>query len=121
MLGKRGLGDLAGNLTKLGVFVVGLIVVIGGIATAADNAQIMIDNFKSSPVPLTVTVGSTVTWLNRRAWRIPTIRQLMTVLAPPASRRRGGAQQRATRHRSLRRRQDSGDRQPSAVAGHHPP
>ena len=65
MLGKRGLGDLARNQTKLGVLVVGLTVVIGGIAASADDARVMIDNFKSSPVPLTGTVGSTVTWLNR--------------------------------------------------------
>jgi plastocyanin len=65
MLGKRGPGDFARNLTLLGVFVLGLIVVIGGIAAAADDARVMIDNFKFAPVPLTVTVGSTVTWLNR--------------------------------------------------------
>jgi plastocyanin len=35
-------------------------VVIGGIAAGADDARVMIDNFKFSPVPLTVTAGSTV-------------------------------------------------------------
>jgi plastocyanin len=65
MLGKRRPGDFARNRMLLGVLVVGLIVVIGGIAAAADDARVMIDNFKFSPVPLTVTVGSTVTWLNR--------------------------------------------------------
>jgi len=43
----------------------GLVVVIGRAATAADDAKIMIDNFKFSPTPLTVSVGTTVTWLNR--------------------------------------------------------
>ena len=42
----------------------GLIVVIGGIAAASDTG-IMIENFRFSPAPLTVAVGSTVTWLNR--------------------------------------------------------
>jgi len=65
MLGKRRPGDFARNRTLLGVLVVGLIVVIGGIAAADDDPRVMIDNFKFSPVPLTVTVGSTVTWLNR--------------------------------------------------------
>jgi plastocyanin len=65
MLWKRGPSDFARNRMLLGVLVVGLIVVIGGIAAATDDARVMIDNFKFSPVPLTVTVGSTVTWLNR--------------------------------------------------------
>ena len=47
------------------ILAVGLAVVIGGIAGAADDAKIMIDNFKFSPIPLTVAVGSTITWVNR--------------------------------------------------------
>jgi plastocyanin len=36
-----------------------------GTAAGADAApQVMIDNFVYSPVPLTVKVGSTVTWIN---------------------------------------------------------
>ena len=65
MLGKRGPGDFARGPVLRGVLAAGLIVVIGGIAAAADDARVMIDNFRFSPIPLAVAVGSTVTWLNR--------------------------------------------------------
>ena len=62
---KKGPGGFARSRAFRGVLAAGLIVAIGGIAAAADEARVMIDNFKFSPIPLTVTVGSTVTWLNR--------------------------------------------------------
>ena len=65
MLGRRGPGDFARGLVLRGVLAAGLIVVIGGIAAAADDARVMIDNFRFSPIPLTVKAGSTITWLNR--------------------------------------------------------
>ena len=34
------------------------------VATADASSQVMIDNFVYSPVPLTVKVGTTVTWIN---------------------------------------------------------
>ena len=38
---------------------------LAGIAAGTDAApQVMIDNFVYSPVPLTVKVGTTVTWIN---------------------------------------------------------
>ena len=65
MLGKNGPGDFARSRAVRGALAAGLIVVIGGIATAAEDARVMIDNFKFSPIPLTVKAGSTITWLNR--------------------------------------------------------
>jgi len=38
---------------------------IGGLAFAGDAAQVTIDNFTFSPTPLSVAVGTTVTWINR--------------------------------------------------------
>jgi plastocyanin len=48
-----------------GILAVGLVALIGGIAFAADDAQVVIDNFKFAPTPVTVASGSTITWVNR--------------------------------------------------------
>jgi len=48
----------------LGAGVAVLISTRARMAAAAD-AQVVIDNFTFSPTPLTVKVGTTVTWLNR--------------------------------------------------------
>jgi plastocyanin len=42
----------------------GIVVVIGSRTASAADAQIVIDNFTFSPTPLTVKVGTTVTWVN---------------------------------------------------------
>ena len=42
----------------------GIVVAIGSRMAAAADAQIVIDNFTFSPTPLTVKVGTTVTWVN---------------------------------------------------------
>jgi plastocyanin len=57
-------GNPARRHLMRGALGAGLIVVIGRTAAAAD-ANIMIGNFKFSPTPLTVSPGTTVTWLNR--------------------------------------------------------
>jgi amicyanin len=48
-----------------GILAAGLVAAIGGAAVAAEDAQIMIDNFKFSPIPMAVAAGSTITWVNR--------------------------------------------------------
>jgi len=40
-----------------------LVVILGRVARAAE-AEIVIDNFTFAPTPLTVKVGTTVTWVN---------------------------------------------------------
>ena len=40
-------------------------VLIGGIAVAAEDAKIMIDNSGFSPEPIAVAAGSTTAWVNR--------------------------------------------------------
>jgi len=62
---KQGSGDFARRPGLRGMLAAGLIVVIGGVAAYAGDAGVTIDNFRFSPIPLTVAVGSTVTWLNR--------------------------------------------------------
>jgi amicyanin len=62
---KDRMTGFARSRSARGMLVVGLFVVIGGIAAAADDAKVMIDNFKFSPIPLTVAAGSTITWVNR--------------------------------------------------------
>jgi plastocyanin len=42
----------------------GIVVVIGSRTASAADVQIVIDNFTFSPTPLTVKVGTTVTWVN---------------------------------------------------------
>lgn len=65
MYWKKRPGDFARGPALRGALAAGVIVVIGGIATAAEDARVMIDNFRFAPIPLTVAVGSAVTWLNR--------------------------------------------------------
>jgi amicyanin len=66
MYWKDRMAGFARNRSARGMLVVGLFGMIGGIAAAAaDDAKIMIDNFKFSPIPLTVAAGSTITWVNR--------------------------------------------------------
>jgi plastocyanin len=65
MYWKDRLVGFAGDRTLRGVLAVGLVVVAGGVASAANDARIMIDNFKFAPIPLTVAVGSTITLINR--------------------------------------------------------
>jgi len=48
-----------------GMLVIGVAVLLGGIAIAAEDAKIMIDNFKFASEPMTVAAGSTITWVNR--------------------------------------------------------
>jgi amicyanin len=50
---------------RRGMLAAGLVVVVGGIAAAADDARVMIDNFKFTPIPMSVAAGSTITWVNR--------------------------------------------------------
>jgi len=42
----------------------GIVVVISSRFAAAAEPQIVIDNFKFAPTPLSVKVGTTVTWVN---------------------------------------------------------
>jgi amicyanin len=59
-------GFVRGGRALFALLAAGLVAAIGGIAAAASGgAEIMIDNFRFSPIPQTVTTGSTVTWLNR--------------------------------------------------------
>lgn len=48
-----------------GMLVIGAAALLGGIAIAAEDANVMIDNFKFAPEPMTVAAGSTITWVNR--------------------------------------------------------
>ena len=45
---------------------VGIVIAIGGraVASTGADAEIIVDNFTFSPVPLMVKVGTTVTWVN---------------------------------------------------------
>ena len=43
---------------------VGIVVAIGSRTATAADAEIIVDNFTFSPVPLMVKVGATVTWVN---------------------------------------------------------
>jgi plastocyanin len=64
----RKIGD-AGSVTRRTVLAhvlgAGGALAIGRLAFAADAAQVTIDNFTFSPTPLSVAVGTTVTWTNR--------------------------------------------------------
>jgi plastocyanin len=40
-------------------------IAIGRFAFASDAAEVRIDNFTFSPTPLSVAIGTTVTWINR--------------------------------------------------------
>ena len=42
----------------------GVVVVIGGHPAEATDAQVVVDNFSFAPTPLSVKVGTTVTWVN---------------------------------------------------------
>ena len=59
-------GGIARRLLLRRAFGAGVVVLIGGRAgcMAAAEAEVIIDNFTFSPTPLTVKVGSTVTWFN---------------------------------------------------------
>ena len=41
-----------------------VVVVIGGHPAEATDAQVVVDNFSFAPTPLSVKVGTTVTWVN---------------------------------------------------------
>ena len=57
-------GGIARRLLLRRALGAGIVVVIGSRTAAAADAQIVIDNFTFSPTPLTVKVGTTVTWVN---------------------------------------------------------
>ena len=48
-----------------GMVFIGVAVLIGGIAVAAEEAKNMIDNSGFSPEPIAVAAGSTIAWVNR--------------------------------------------------------
>jgi amicyanin len=48
-----------------GMLVIGAATLLGGIAIAAEDAKVMIDNFKFAPEQMTVAAGATITWVNR--------------------------------------------------------
>jgi amicyanin len=43
---------------------VGIVVMIGSRSAAAADAEVVVDNFSFAPTPLSVKVGTTVTWVN---------------------------------------------------------
>ena len=57
-------GGIARRLLLRRVFGAGIVAVIASRTAEAADAQIVIDNFTFSPTPLTVTAGTTVTWVN---------------------------------------------------------
>jgi plastocyanin len=59
-------GGIARRLLLRRVFSAGVVVLISSRArrAAAADAEVVIDNFTFSPTPLTVKIGTTVTWLN---------------------------------------------------------
>jgi plastocyanin len=57
-------GGLARRLLLRRALGVGIVVVIGARSARAADAQVVIDNFTFSPTPLTVKVGTPVTWVN---------------------------------------------------------
>ncbi len=63
MDGTLGPGGLARRLLLRRALGVGIVMAIGGRAEAVD-AEIIVDNFTFSPVPLMVKTGATVMWVN---------------------------------------------------------
>ena len=57
-------GGIARRLLLRRALGAGIVVAIGSRAAAAADAEIIVDNFTFSPVPLTVKAGTTVTWVN---------------------------------------------------------
>jgi plastocyanin len=59
-------GSIARRLLLRRVLGAGVVVVIAGRTLAAppEGAQVVIDNFTFSPTPLTVKVGTKITWAN---------------------------------------------------------
>jgi amicyanin len=49
----------------IGSAIIVAVTTVGSHLAAAAEAQVTIDNFKFSPTPLKVPVGTTVTWVNR--------------------------------------------------------
>ena len=49
-----------------GCFVIGAGALLGGIAIAAEDAKIMLNDFKFSQEPMTIAAGSTITWSESR-------------------------------------------------------
>ena len=61
----RGAGHVARRTVLAHMLGAGGALAIARLAVAADAAQVTIDNFTFSPTPLSVAVGTTVTWTNR--------------------------------------------------------
>jgi amicyanin len=61
----RGTGRVARRTVLAHMLGAGGAVAIARLGFAADAAQVTIENFKFSPTPLSVAVGTTVTWTNR--------------------------------------------------------
>ena len=57
-------GGIARRLLLRRALGVGIAVAIGARTARAADAQVVIDNFTFSPTPLTVKVGTQVTWVN---------------------------------------------------------
>ena len=59
------------------MLVIGVGALLGGIAIAAEDAKIMINDFKFSQEPMTIAAGSTITWVNHddipRSIVVPTL------------------------------------------------
>ena len=58
-------GSVARRTVLAHVLGAGSVLVVWRLAFAGDAAQVTIDNFKFSPTPLSVAIGTTVTWTNR--------------------------------------------------------
>jgi plastocyanin len=64
MNGTLGPGGLARRLLLRRALGAGIVVAIASRTATAADAEIIVDNFTFSPVPLTVKTGATVTWVN---------------------------------------------------------
>jgi plastocyanin len=64
MYGTLGPGALARRLLLRRALGAGIVMAIGSRAAGAADAEIIVDNFTFSPVPLMVKAGTTVTWMN---------------------------------------------------------
>lgn len=62
---KRGAGRIARRAVLVRLLGAGSAMAIGRLAFGADAPKVTIDNFTFSPTPLSVSVGTTVTWTNR--------------------------------------------------------
>ena len=58
-------GGVARRTVLVNLLGAGSAMAIARLAFASDAAQVTIDNFTFSPTPLSVAVGTTVTWTNR--------------------------------------------------------